>query len=232
MVRVPKFIPNQLHYVGKWDPTYRSKCALRLFSIANQTMIPRANHMIHPVTPGPVAELRIKNPPTPLLDQLECAWIMQLMYLFCAMGRSACRRQLTRRGNSEVSSLRSYAYVLQCASPRRILEPMLPVLNVRWVSKSSCLPVILTVKGDILVKWDDGIEGCTSKERDEVPTHGEKDEDDIDCYVSSNCISGGWLTCYVRPEPIPSPTLSRSAIRSLANGLKMVVYRTSIRTYS
>lgn len=32
---------------------------------------------------------------------------------------------------------------------------------------------------DVLVEWDDGIEGRTSKERDKVAAHGKKDEDHV-----------------------------------------------------
>lgn len=38
--------------------------------MANQTMTPRASHMIHPVIPGPVAKLGIRKPATPLYSQL------------------------------------------------------------------------------------------------------------------------------------------------------------------
>ena len=47
--------------------THLSKCVRRRFSIANQTMIPNASHITHPVTPGPVAKLYSKNPLTPLM---------------------------------------------------------------------------------------------------------------------------------------------------------------------
>jgi len=44
--------------MNKWcEYQKRSKLALRLFSIANQTIIPRESHMIHPVIPGPVVKL-------------------------------------------------------------------------------------------------------------------------------------------------------------------------------
>ena len=44
--------------MNKWcEYQKRSKLALRLFSIANQTMSPRESHMIHPVIPGPVVKL-------------------------------------------------------------------------------------------------------------------------------------------------------------------------------
>lgn len=44
--------------MNKWcEYQKRSKWALRLFSIANQTIIPRQSHIIHPVTPGPVVKL-------------------------------------------------------------------------------------------------------------------------------------------------------------------------------
>jgi len=43
---------------NKWcEYQKRSKFALRLFSVAYQTIIPRESHMIHPVTPGPVVKL-------------------------------------------------------------------------------------------------------------------------------------------------------------------------------
>ena len=44
--------------MNKWcEYQKRSKCTLRLFSIANQTIIPRESHIIHPVIPGPVVKL-------------------------------------------------------------------------------------------------------------------------------------------------------------------------------
>jgi hypothetical protein len=36
------------------------------------------------------------------------------------------------------------------------------------------------VKCDIFIEWDDAVERCSTKKRDEVPAHGNKNEDDID----------------------------------------------------
>jgi hypothetical protein len=35
------------------------------------------------------------------------------------------------------------------------------------------------MKGDVLIKWNELVKGCATKERDEVAADGEKDEDDI-----------------------------------------------------
>lgn len=78
MVGVPE--PIHFSYIGELtlgELTYRSKCARRLFSMANQTITPKASHMIHPVIPGPVAKLSIRNPTIPLLDQLGSFWDLE-----------------------------------------------------------------------------------------------------------------------------------------------------------
>lgn len=59
---------------NKWcEYQKRSKLALRLFSIANQTMIPKLSHMIHPVIPGPVVKLVIKKNMTRSLVDFSAA---------------------------------------------------------------------------------------------------------------------------------------------------------------
>jgi hypothetical protein len=57
-----------------WEYQKRSKWALRLFSIAYQTIIPRESHMIHPVTPGPVVKLVNKKITNPLWPSLQTQW--------------------------------------------------------------------------------------------------------------------------------------------------------------
>lgn len=52
---------------------HRSKFARRRFSIANHTMTQSAMSMTQPVTVGPVANVYIMKPPTPLLGQHEHA---------------------------------------------------------------------------------------------------------------------------------------------------------------
>jgi hypothetical protein len=66
MVRVPESI-SQFYTKQGGDWTDRSKFARRDFSRANQTIIPSAAHITHPVMPGPVAKLYLRNPTTPLL---------------------------------------------------------------------------------------------------------------------------------------------------------------------
>ena len=44
-----------------WVYQNHSKCARRRFSMANQTMMPRAAVIIHPVTPGPVAKFAARK---------------------------------------------------------------------------------------------------------------------------------------------------------------------------
>lgn len=52
------------------DYTHLSKFFFFLFSIANQTIVPRMIVMIHPVIPGPVAKFASKKPLKPLLEAL------------------------------------------------------------------------------------------------------------------------------------------------------------------
>lgn len=49
----------------RWLYQKRSKWARLRFSIAYQTIIPRARDMIHPVAPGPVRKLAPINPTVP-----------------------------------------------------------------------------------------------------------------------------------------------------------------------
>jgi hypothetical protein len=68
MVRVPESA-CQSPGGGNAQRTDLSKCAFRLFSIANHTITPRATHMSQPVAPGPVMKLYSKKPFTPLFHQ-------------------------------------------------------------------------------------------------------------------------------------------------------------------
>jgi len=66
------------------DWTDRSKFARRDLSRANQTMVPNANHITHPVIPGPVAKLYLRNPNTPLSIRYLTSMNISL-YLFLAI---------------------------------------------------------------------------------------------------------------------------------------------------
>jgi hypothetical protein len=83
MVRVPESTP-QLYTGRGGEWTHRSKFARRDFSRANQTIIPSAAHITHPVIPGPVAKLYLRNPTTPLEIRYHTGKEISL-YLFLAI---------------------------------------------------------------------------------------------------------------------------------------------------
>lgn len=109
--------------------TYRSKCARRRFSTANQTMRPRANHMIQPVTPGPVAKLSTRNPTTPLFGQPNLlAGVNGYVTSSERLPRGPVGLSFCSSGFEKGVSLRSYAYVRLYGRRRKRQWPMLLVL--------------------------------------------------------------------------------------------------------
>lgn len=73
--------------MNKWcEYQKRSKLALRLFSIANQTMAPKQATIIQPVTPGPVMKFIIKKSMNVALAVVEDAIdIFKKLYVWAAM---------------------------------------------------------------------------------------------------------------------------------------------------
>ena len=72
--------------------SHLSKFFFFLFSIANQTMIPRMILMIQPVTPGPVAKFASKKPFKPVFVELPKSAKFRMWAIVCIKLKKASEK--------------------------------------------------------------------------------------------------------------------------------------------
>lgn len=98
------------------------------------------------------------------------------------MDRSTCCHQLCFLVSDEVPIAYKVTHVCDSVDHRE--KDNGPTYLFYLISKMGTVPRQSvwghTMERDVLVEWDDRVEGCTSKERDKVAAHGEEDEDHVD----------------------------------------------------